>query len=113
MKLLFDQNISFRILNRLPDSFSGSSHVKTEGLMNVSDIGIWEYARKNEFTIVSQDSDFNDINQLNGFPPKIIWIKTGNLNTEEISLLLVKQLSEIEAFLADISLGCLEIFKFD
>ena len=78
MKLLFDQNISFRILNKHPDSFSDSSHVNAEGLMKASDPEIWEYAKHNEFTIVSQDSDFNDINLIKGFPPKIIWIKTGN-----------------------------------
>lgn len=37
MKLLFDQNISFRIINKLPDSFENSSHVKTEGLINATD----------------------------------------------------------------------------
>jgi predicted nuclease of predicted toxin-antitoxin system len=75
MKLLFDQNISFRILNILPVSFFDSSHVKEEGLINSSDLEIWEYAKHNEFTIVSQVSDFNDINLLKGFPPKIIWTR--------------------------------------
>ena len=59
MKLLFDQNISFRILKKLSDFFADSSHVKTEGLINASDLEIWEYAKHNDFTIVSQDSDFN------------------------------------------------------
>jgi len=42
MKLLFDQNISFRILKKLSDFFADSSHVKTEGLINASDLEIWE-----------------------------------------------------------------------
>jgi predicted nuclease of predicted toxin-antitoxin system len=112
MKLLYDQNISFWILNKLPDSFFDSSHVKTEGLKNASDLEIWEYAKQNEFTIVSQDSDFNDINLIKGFPPKIIWIKTGNLNTDEIAKLLEKHQPEIEEFFVDINLGCFEMFKF-
>jgi predicted nuclease of predicted toxin-antitoxin system len=113
MKLLFDQNISFRILKKLSDTFPNSSHIKTEGLLNASDLDIWEFAKNNNFTIVSQDSDFNDINFIKGFPPKIIWIKTGNLNTEEISILLLKHHMEIEEFLIDKNLGCFEIFNFD
>ena len=113
MKLLFDQNISFRILKKLSDSFYDSRHVKTEGLINVSDLEIWKYSKHNEFTIVSQDSDFNDINLIKGFPPKIIWIKTGNLNIDEIAQLFEKHQLEIEEFLVDVSLGCFEIFKFE
>jgi predicted nuclease of predicted toxin-antitoxin system len=113
MKLLFDQNISFRILKKLSDAFPDSSHVKTEGLINALDLDIWEFAKNNEFIIVSQDSDFNDINLIKGFPPKIIWIKTGNLNTEEISSLLLKHHMEIEEFHIDKNLGCFEIFNFD
>ncbi|MCX6326534.1 MAG: DUF5615 family PIN-like protein [Bacteroidia bacterium] len=113
MKLLFDQNIAYRILKRLSDFYSESSHVKTEDLMNASDIEIWEYAKNNEFTIVSLDSDFNDINLVKGFPPKIIWIKTGNLDTDEIAQLLEKHRLEIEAFFADENLGCFEMFKLN
>ena len=113
MKLLFDQNISFRILKKLSDSFFDSSHVKPEGLINASDLEIWEYAKHNEFTIVSQDSDFNDINLIEGFPPKIIWIKTGNFNTDEIAELLEKHRLEIEEFFVDVNLGCFEMFKYD
>ncbi len=48
MKLLFDQNISQRILKALPDIYSGSSHVKSEGLINASDKLIWEFAKRND-----------------------------------------------------------------
>jgi predicted nuclease of predicted toxin-antitoxin system len=90
MKLLFDQNISFRIPKKLSDSFYDSSHVKTEGLINASDLEICKYAKHYEFTIVCQDSDFNDINLIKGFPPKIIWIKTGNLNVGRIRTIIRK-----------------------
>jgi predicted nuclease of predicted toxin-antitoxin system len=113
MKLLFDQNISFRIVKKLPDFFFESSHVKSHGLINASDIEVWQYAKSNEYTIVSQDSDFNDINLIKGFPPKIIWIKTGNLNTDELAQLLEKHQYEIEEFFHDPDLGCFEMFKFD
>ncbi|SHE69260.1 hypothetical protein SAMN05444274_102123 [Mariniphaga anaerophila] len=77
MRFLFDQNISHRILKLLPENYSGSTTVKQEGLTNSPDKEIWEFAKTNKFIIVTQDSDFNDINSLYGFPPKIIWIRTG------------------------------------
>ena len=111
MKLLFDQNISHRILKKLPIIYSGSSHVKTEGLINSTDIEIWEYAKLNQYIIVTQDSDFNDIYLLKGFPPKILWFQTGNLRTEELALILVIQQSNLIDFIGNNDLGCLELSR--
>ena len=113
MKLLFDQNISYRILKKLSDFFRGSSHVTALGLMNSSDLEIWEYAKNNQYTIVTQDSDFNDIYLIKGFPPKVIWIKTGNMDTEQIAQLFIKHQPDIEEFFLDDNLGCFEIFRFN
>jgi len=112
MKLLFDQNISYRILNLLSDDFKGSSHVKKEGLVNEPDREIWEFAKTNGYTIVSQDADFNDLCLLNGFPPKIIWIRTGNLPTKTILFLLNQHFNDLTKFYADYEHGCFEILKF-
>lgn len=112
MRFLFDQNISFRILKSLPDILSDSSHVKKEGLINSPDREIWEFAKRNNYTIVTQDSDFNDLNSLYGFPPKVIWIRTGNLKTQSIIEILLNHLYEIEKFIADDTFGCFEIYRF-
>ena len=45
MKFLFDQNISHRILDRLPGLFKESTSVKKEGLINEPDKNIWEFAK--------------------------------------------------------------------
>jgi predicted nuclease of predicted toxin-antitoxin system len=111
MKLLFDQNISFRILKKLPETYSGSSHVKIEGLKNASDLEIWEFAKRNQFIIVTQDSDFNDISLLNGFPPKILWFRTGNLKTDELAVILENEQSDLENFSNNAELGCMEFFR--
>jgi predicted nuclease of predicted toxin-antitoxin system len=111
MKYLFDQNISFRILKLLPKEYSNSSHVKKEGLINSPDHDIWEFAKRNEFVIVTQDSDFNDLNSLFGFPPKIIWVRTGNLKTTTLLNTLIESESEIQKFLEDDSYGCFEIIR--
>jgi predicted nuclease of predicted toxin-antitoxin system len=111
MKLLFDQNISHRILKNLPETYSGSSHIIAEGLINTSDFTICEYAKLHQFIIVTQDSDFNDIYLLKGFPPKILWFQTGNLRTNDLAIILKNQQNEIVNFHNNEELGCLEISK--
>lgn len=111
MKFLFDQNISYRILKLLPKEYSDSSHVKKEGLINSPDHEIWEFAKNNGYVIVTQDSDFNDLNSLFGFPPKIIWVRTGNLRTQTLLDTLIESESEIQKFLNDNSYGCFEIIR--
>ena len=110
MKFLFDQNISQKILKLLPEDFHGSSHVKIEGLLNSPDKDIWEFAKKHGFSIATQDSDFFELNSLYGFPPKIIWIRTGNMNTQTLNNVLTDSLPEIKKFLQDVNFGCFEIF---
>lgn len=111
MRFLFDQNISHRILKLLPEKFSGSTTIKNEGLINASDREIREFAKLNDYIIVTQDSDFNDLNSLYGFPPKIIWIRTGNLKTQAIVGILIDYSDEINRFINDIKYGCFEIFR--
>lgn len=72
MRFLFDQNISHRILRQLPKQLDQSTHVKQKGLINAQDRQVWEYVKQYDYIIVTQDSDFNDLNSLFGFPPKII-----------------------------------------
>lgn len=113
MKLLFDQNISYRILKKISEAYSDSSHVKLEGLKNASDSEIWEYANLYQFTIVTQDSDFNDIFLLKGFPPKILWFRTGNLRTDDLANILKNQQNDILDFEENNELGCLEFSRIN
>ncbi len=57
MRLLFDQNLSFRLCQDLGDLFPGSTHVRILGLEEADDLTIWNYAKANGFTIVSQDAE--------------------------------------------------------
>ena len=59
MKLLFDENVSPRLVVGLTDLFPGSVHVRDAGLSRASDAAIWDYARDRGLTIVSKDSDFH------------------------------------------------------
>jgi predicted nuclease of predicted toxin-antitoxin system len=84
MKLLLDQNLSYRILKKILQSFPESQQVKRLGLMNESDTVIWEFAKAHDYTILTHDSDFNEFSLINGYPPKIIWLRTGNITNDKI-----------------------------
>lgn len=89
MKLLFDANLSPKLVSRLSDLFPGSAHVFETGLArNIPDQRIWEYARVNEFTIITADSDFLDIAQSQGAPPKVVRIENCDYRTSEVEHLL-------------------------
>lgn len=98
MKLLFDENLSPRLVDALADAFPGSRHVVTAGLRAQEDWRIWEYARAEGFAIVSKDTDFRERSFLEGAPPKIIWPDVGNGGTRQIAQLLRNELERISRF---------------
>ena len=79
------------------------------GLDHADDAGIWEYAKKNDYVLVTQDVDFSNLSALRGFPPKIIWLRCGNRPTRFIEALLRQNHVAIIQFLNDPSVSCLEI----
>lgn len=112
MNLLFDQNISFKIISKIEDIFPGAKQVRSVSLENRSDLEIWNFAKNNNYCIVTFDSDFYDLSLVKGIPPKILWLRTGNLTTNSIEKVLRDNHQLIEEFLnnpvySDIS--CLEI----
>ena len=66
MKLLFDQNLSFKLCQRLADLFPESSHVRLLGLEQADDRAVWRYA------------DFAEMATLLKPPRKVIWLRSGN-----------------------------------
>lgn len=110
MKLLFDQNLSPRLVNLLADLFLNSNHVFPLGLDCSSDSEIWEYARLNGFILVTKDADFGDMSLLRGFPPKVVWLRKGNCSTAEIENILRSNFSAIENLYQDKVVGLLTLF---
>lgn len=70
MKLLIDENISYRVVKALVKLYPESVHVKKTDKAVKSDIDIFFYAKKHGFTIVTFDEDFYDIQLLHGPPRK-------------------------------------------
>ena len=108
--LLFDQNISPRLIGILEDLYPGSTHVSMIALGNALDIEIWQYAYDNDCMIVTKDADFSEFGLVKGFPPKIIWIRRGNCSTQEIEGILQENYSEISELSENPELGILTLF---
>ena len=83
MKLLFDQNLSPKLVSALSDLYPASSHVQSEDLDCASDDAVWNHAETNGFAIVTKDEDFNNISVVRGCPPKVIWLQLGNCTTSQ------------------------------
>ncbi len=96
--LLFDQNISFRIIKEILPLFPGSKQVREVGLEGKQDREVWGWAKTNGFTLVSFESDFADLSLLFGFPPKVIWLRFGNSFTSKIAAVLTQKNKEIQIF---------------
>jgi len=110
MKLLFDQNLSFKLCLQLADIFPDSDQVRLLGMEAASDRTIWDYARANDFTLVSQDVDFADMATLFGPPPKVVWLRCGNQPTSAIERRLRDHAEAIAAFELDAVAACWEIY---
>ena len=100
MSLLFDHNLSAHLIARLADLFPGCGHTGAAGLARAQDLEVWNYARSQGLAIVTKDSDFHHLSLLHGFPPKVIWIRTGNCTTRRIEEILRREHTVIVAFLA-------------
>jgi predicted nuclease of predicted toxin-antitoxin system len=110
MKLLFEQNLSPRLVNRLADIFPDSNHVDNLGMAQADDSDVWVYAQNKGFVIVTKDGDYNELLILCGFPPKIIWIRRGNCSTSEIEAMLRTHINDIQTLFDDSSLGILTLY---
>ncbi|MDX2135577.1 MAG: DUF5615 family PIN-like protein [Saprospiraceae bacterium] len=76
MKVLIDQNISFRIIPLIQQAFPEIQHVRDLNLINYPDFQVFQFARLNGYgTILTLDEDFYNIQLEHGTPPKVIWIR--------------------------------------
>lgn len=98
MKLLFDENVSPKLVEVLASEYPGSAHVRDVGLRGTDVLRIWQYAREQGFAIVSKDTDFRDRSFVEGFPPKVVWLDVGNAGTQAIEALLRRERLRVESF---------------
>ena len=98
MKLLFDHNLSYKLVGRLADLFPDSEHVRNVNLHEADDRIVWEYAPANGCAIVSKDEDFHQLSFLYGAPPKVVWVRLGNCTTADIEQALRRHHTDLLNF---------------
>jgi predicted nuclease of predicted toxin-antitoxin system len=101
VKLLFDENLSPKLVVRLADLFPNSVHVREVGLEAANDPAVWDYARENHLVIVSKDADMHQRSFLFGAPPKVVWVRLGNCSTTDVENLLRQHVNAINVFYSD------------
>ena len=109
MKLLFDENLSPALPRRAADLFPNSAHVRDVGMKATDDPIVWEYAKDNDFMIVSKDADMHDLSLVFGNPPKVVWLRLGNCSTRQVEELLRRDFEVIKLFYEDNSLSLLAL----
>jgi predicted nuclease of predicted toxin-antitoxin system len=98
-RLLFDDNLSNRLPQRLASTYPDSLHAASTVTRGASDDAIWEQARAGGFVLVTKDEDFQRMSVLRGAPPKVLWICLGNCTTDDIADLLEKNVEVVTAFI--------------
>jgi predicted nuclease of predicted toxin-antitoxin system len=110
LKILFDHNLSQRLVRSLADVFPNATQTSLLGFNRAIDLDIWEYARINDFIVVTLDKDFADMSFVRGAPPKVIWLRCGNSTVAEVDALLRANLKAIREFEISTDSGVLEIW---
>jgi predicted nuclease of predicted toxin-antitoxin system len=101
VKLLFDENLSRRLVPRLSDLFPESTHLAEEGLLRSADRVIWNHAKEHGFAVVTADADFYELAITLGAPPKVIWLRGCDYPTAAAAELIRSQSIRIAEFLED------------
>ena len=107
MKLLFDENLSPKLVQVLAAEFPDSTHIELLGLRGSSDRAVWDFAREGGYAIGSKDNDFRQRSFLLGAPPKVIWLSVGNAGTDAIASLLRENRERISRFIGEAEEGLL------
>ncbi len=109
MKLLLDENLSRRLVPALQQRYPGSSQVALLGLERADDRAVWEFARLNDFVIVTRDDDFRSLLNVLGHPPKVILLSMGNCANQQVLDTLLNTVV-LRDQLADAAIGMVELY---
>jgi len=110
VKLLFDHNLSHKLVAHLSDLYPGSTHTRFLGFERAADLELWFLARTHELTIVTKDEDYSELVVLRGAPPKVIWLRLGNCATHAVEASLRRHYEDIAALIRDDERAIIEIF---
>ncbi len=97
MKLLCDVHISYKLVNHINSIGYETFHIND--ILDkwfTSDSKICEFADKNDFIVVTKDSDFRNSFYVNNTPKKLIKINLGNCSNSELIQIFSENIRKIE-----------------
>jgi len=96
MKLWIDAQLSPALAAWITENFSDikATAVRDLGLRDAEDPVIFFSARTADVAVMTKDSDFVELQQRNGAPPKIIWVACGNTSNAKLKSILLVNLRE-------------------
>jgi predicted nuclease of predicted toxin-antitoxin system len=84
--LLIDENLPASLARGLPVAYSHATEIAPQP----TDNELWMHARQRDWTLLTRDTDFFDRLMLEGPPPKVIWVRLGNIRKTELETLLLR-----------------------
>ena len=101
MTVWLDAQLSPCLAHWLAESFSLTAlSVRDAGLRDAEDEAIFQAARKAADIVITKDSDFVELLERHGSPPKIIWLTCGNTSDAALRQILTVHFPEALRLLA-------------
>lgn len=111
MKFILDANLSWRLIKMIQDDFTHVIHAKSIPIKQPAvDYEIWEYAKNNDYHIITLDNDFSKMSLLYNTIPKIIQLRLRNETNAFIAFKLITNKTNIFDFLNNPTQFVYEIF---
>jgi predicted nuclease of predicted toxin-antitoxin system len=97
MKLLLDMNLSPRWVGLLAEAEIAAVHWRDAGAHNASDVEIMDYARANDYVVLTHDLDFGAIlAATQGTKPSVVQIRAADVSPETIGQSVIAALRQME-----------------
>ena len=94
----------------LQNDFPETTHVALVSLTAASDSDVWNFAKLNNFVIVTKDADFYELSLTNNEnAPKVIWLRVLNTSKNDVLKLLLNHHDFIKEQLENKYKVCVEI----
>jgi predicted nuclease of predicted toxin-antitoxin system len=100
MTIWVDAHLSPGIAKWIRESFPVDAiPLRDLNLRDADDADIFRAARDADAVVMTKDSDFQDLVQRLGTPPRVIWITCGNTSNARLRVILSKTLPDAIALL--------------
>ena len=101
MRLLLDENISWRLAAYLRPHCETVVHVRDVGLDASPDTTIWRYAQQHGYDLLTKDEDFVRLVLADGFPPRVVALQNAQVPVAVLKAFLLARVPQLQRFLGE------------